>query len=109
MIIEENSPDMQERENTMQTEKSEKIHVQFKNEIKMKKKKPTGKSIDKNAGTQDEGLIPDIDMNKLAKKYKQMRKNGEYTAGLSSDASNVRRPLVMTKNTGHSETTKASG
>jgi hypothetical protein len=75
----------------------------------MKKKKPTGKSIDKNAATQDEGLIPDIDMNKLAKKYKQMRKNGEYTAGLSSDASNVRRPLVMTKNTGHSETTKASG
>lgn len=31
-------------------------------------------------------MVPDIDMNTLAKKYKQMRKNGEYHGGLSSDA-----------------------
>lgn len=54
MIIEENSPDNQESfarnsiDNTIQTDKSEKIHVQFKNEVKTKKKKSIGaKSIDK--------------------------------------------------------------
>ena len=56
MIIEENSPDNQESfarnsiDNTIQTDKSEKIHVQFKNEVKTKKKKSIGaKSIDKKA------------------------------------------------------------
>lgn len=38
-----------------------------------------------------------------------MRKNGEYTAGLSSDASNGIRPLILSKGNGINETTKASG
>ena len=38
-----------------------------------------------------------------------MRKSGEYTAGLSSDASNGRRPVIMNKIMDHNETTNASG
>ena len=30
-------------------------------------------------------MIPDVDMNKLAKRYKQLRKSGEYIGGLSTD------------------------
>ena len=41
------------------------LHVNFKNEVKIKKKKPTGKSIDKNE-EENKNTIPDIDMNKLA-------------------------------------------
>jgi len=45
--------------------------------------------------------VPDIDMNKLAKKYKQMRKSGDYVGGLSSD----NQPRFA----GNNQATKASG
>lgn len=58
--------------------------------IKKKKTKSLLSSL--NLGSYQVGAIQhgnkitDIDMNVLAKKYKQMRKSGEYTAGLSTDA-----------------------
>ena len=55
---------------------------------------------------------PDIDMNTLAKKYKQMRKSGEYIGGLSSDAKysqGTNKPMMISQAAGVNKTTKASG
>jgi hypothetical protein len=64
---------------------------------KNKRKKPT---VNMRISSQ----IPEIDMNKLAKKYKQMRKSGEYTAGLSGDTNHNSK-----KAPGQIEAIKASG
>ena len=65
----------------------------IQNDGKIKKKIKTKTTINHpsqlshiNDTSQKAKLVPDIDMNTLAKKYKQLRKSGEYIGGLSSDA-----------------------
>lgn len=107
------------------TDQSEKKLINYQNETngdlqKKRSKKKTksmlnsfnvqpsqvSKSQDKKAK-----VVPEIDVKTLAKKYKILKKSGEYQGGLSTDARNVRQSTAkgISNAQGGNKTTKASG